>query len=104
MNCIVCGNPLLFDRVVFHCSCGAFVHAYCWDEHVLQAHQPSFETGSVNLDGEFIPRESKVEEQVSTVQVSGEQSPEERGPEEQSPEEQSSEEQSSEKEITPLLE
>jgi hypothetical protein len=70
----------------------------------LQAHQPSFETGSVNLDGEFIPRESKVEEQVSTVQVSGEQSPEERGPEEQSPEEQSSEEQSSEKEITPLLE
>jgi hypothetical protein len=104
MNCIVCGNPLLFDRVVFHCSCGAFVHAYCWDEHVLQAHQPSFETGSVNLDGEFIPRESKVEEQVSTVQVSGEQSPEEREPEEQSPEEQGSEEQSSEEEITPLLE
>jgi len=104
MNCIVCGNPLLFDRVVFHCSCGAFVHAYCWDEHVLQAHQPSFETGSVNLDGEFIPRESKVEEQVSTVQVSEEQSPEERGLEEQSPEEQGSEEQSSEEEITPLLE
>ena len=104
MNCIVCGNPLLFDRVVFHCSCGAFVHAYCWDEHVLQAHQPSFETGRVNLDGEFIPRESKVEEQVSTVQVAGEQSPEERGLEEQSPEEQGSEEQSSEEEITPLLE
>jgi hypothetical protein len=104
MNCIVCGNPLLFDRVVFHCSCGAFVHAYCWDEHVLQAHQPSFETGCVNLDGEFIPRESKVEEQVSMAQVSGEQSLEERGPEEQSPEEQSSEEQSSEEEITPLLE
>ena len=104
MNCIVCGNPLLFDRVVFHCSCGAFVHAYCWDEHVLQAHQPSFETGSVNLDGEFIPRESEVEEQVSTVQVSGKQSLEEREPEEQSPEEQGSEEQSSEEEITPLLE
>ena len=104
MNCTVCGNPLLFDRVVFHCSCGAFVHAYCWDEHVLQAHQPSFETGSVNLDGEFIPRESKVEDQVSTVQVSEEQSPEERGLEEQSPEEQGSEEQSSEEEITPLLE
>ena len=68
---------MLFDRVVFHCSCGAFVHAYCWDEHVLQAHQPSFEIGSVNLDGEFIARESKKEEQVSRAQVSGEQSPEE---------------------------
>ncbi|MEA1872230.1 MAG: hypothetical protein U9M91_02410 [Chloroflexota bacterium] len=94
MNCTVCGNPLLFDRVVFHCSCGAFVHAYCWDEHVLRAHQPSFEIGAVNLDGEFIARESKVEEQVSTAQVSGEQSPGERSPEEQSPEEQT----------TPLLE
>ena len=104
MNCIVCGNPLLYDRVVFHCSCGTFVHAYCWDEHVLQAHQPSFETGSVNLDGEFIPRESKVEEQVSTVQVSGEQGLEERGLEDQTPEKQSPEEQSSEEEITPLLE
>jgi len=89
MNCTVCGNPLLFDRVVFHCSCGAFVHAYCWDEHVLQAHQPSFEIGAVNLDGEFIARESKVEEEVSTAQAS----------EERSPEEQNSEEQ-----ITPLLE
>jgi hypothetical protein len=77
MNCTVCGNPLLFDRVVFHCSCGAFVHAYCWDEHVLQAHQPSFEIGTVNLDGEFIARESKREEPVSRAQVSGEQSPEE---------------------------
>ncbi len=77
MNCTVCGNPLLLDRVAFHCSCGAFVHAYCWDEHVLQAHQPSFEIGTVNLDGEFIARESKREEQVSRAQVSGEQSPEE---------------------------
>jgi hypothetical protein len=77
MNCIVCGNPLLFDRVVFHCSCGVFVHAYCWDEHVLQAHQPAFEIGSVNLDGEFRARESKIEEQVSSAPVSGEQSSEE---------------------------
>jgi len=89
MNCTVCGNPLLFDRVVFHCSCDAFVHAYCWDEHVLQAHQPSFEIGAVNLDSEFRARESKIEEQVSGAQVSEEQSPEE---------------QSSEEEITPLLE
>jgi hypothetical protein len=119
MNCTVCGSPLLFDRVVFHCSCGAFVHAYCWDEHVLQAHQPSFEIGSVNLDGEFIARESKVEEQVAVAEASEEQSPEEPSteqqsaeeqspeepsPEEQSPEEQSPEEQSSEEQTTPLLE
>ena len=77
MNCTVCGNPLLFDRVVFHCSCDAFVHAYCWDAHVLQAHQPAYEIGSVNLDGEFRARESKIEEQVSGAPVSGEQSSEE---------------------------
>ncbi len=77
MNCTVCGNPLLYDRVVFRCSCGVFTHAYCWDEHVLQAHRPSFEIGSVNLDGEFKPRESRAEEQAAKVQVSGEQSPEE---------------------------
>ena len=94
MNCAVCGNPLLFDRVVFHCSCDAFVHAYCWDEHVLQAHQPAFEIGTVNLDGEFRARESKIEEQVSGAQAS----------EEPGPEEPSLEEQSSEEEITPLLE
>jgi len=104
MNCIVCGNPLLFDRVVFHCACGAFVHAYCWDEHVLQAHQPSYEIGAVNLDGEFIPRESKIEEPVSTAEASEEPGPEELAPEEQSPEEQGPEEQSSEEQITPLLE
>ncbi|MGB5924553.1 MAG: hypothetical protein WBH01_00410 [Dehalococcoidia bacterium] len=78
MNCTVCGNPLLYDRAVFHCSCGAFMHAYCWDEHVLQAHRPPFEIGSVNLDGEFEARESSKEEQVSKVQVSGQQSSEER--------------------------
>jgi len=77
MNCTVCGNPLLFDRVVFHCAWGAFVHAYCWNEHILQAHQPAFEIGSVNLDGEFRARESKMEEQVSRAQVSGKQSSEE---------------------------
>jgi len=77
MNCTVCGNPLLYDRVVFHCSCGVFIHAYCWDEHVLQAHRPSFEIGTVNLDGEFTARESRMEEQVSRAPVSGEQSSEE---------------------------
>jgi len=77
MNCTVCGNPLIYDRTVFHCSCGAFLHAYCWDEHVLQAHRPSYEIGSVNLDGEFEVRESRKEEQVFKVQVAGEHSSEE---------------------------
>jgi len=89
MNCIVCGNPLLYDRVVFHCACGVFVHAYCWDEHVLQAHQPSFEIGAVNLDGEFRARESQMKEQISEVQIS---------------EEQMLEEQNQEERTTPLLE
>jgi len=76
MNCTVCGNPLIYDRAVFHCSCGVFIHSYCWDEHVLQAHKPPFEIGSVNLDGEFKARENKVEEKTSRAQVSGEQSSE----------------------------
>lgn len=80
MNCTVCGNPLLFDRAVFHCSCGAFVHSYCWSEHVLQAHQPAFEIGTVNLDGEFKARENKIEKQAAKAQVSGEQSSEQTRP------------------------
>jgi len=63
MNCAVCGGPLPFGRAIFHCSCGVFVHAYCWEQHVLQAHQPAFETGTVDLNDEF--RVSRVE----TVQV-----------------------------------
>jgi len=77
MNCTVCGNPLLYDRVVFHCSCGVFTHSYCWDQHVLQAHRPPYEIGSVNLDGEFKARESRAEEQVAKAQVSAEQGPKE---------------------------
>jgi len=77
MNCTVCGNPLIYDRAVFHCSCGVFVHSYCWDQHVLQAHRPSFEIGSVNLDGEFIVRESRKQEQVSIAQATTEESSEE---------------------------
>ena len=65
MKCAVCGNSLLFDRVVFHCSCKAFVHAYCWNEHILKAHQPAFEIGSVNLDEEFKVRKSETEEKIS---------------------------------------
>lgn len=69
MNCSVCGNPLLFDRTVFHCTCGVFVHAYCWNEHVLRAHQPAFEIGSVDLNGEFKARENKIEKESSKEQV-----------------------------------
>ena len=69
MNCTVCGNPLLFDRVVFHCSCGAFVHAYCWDKHVLQAHKPAFEVGSIDLNDEFRPKRSEIEEETTVRQV-----------------------------------
>ena len=76
MNCTVCGNPLIYDRTVFHCSCGVFVHAYCWDEHVLQAHRPSFEIGNVNLDGEFVATETRREETVSRPQVPSQQTSE----------------------------
>ena len=69
MNCTVCGNALVFDRVVFHCSCGAFIHAYCWDNHVLQAHQPSFEKGSVDIYGEFKVRETKIMKQTSEEHI-----------------------------------
>ena len=69
MNCTVCGNPLLFDRVVFHCSCGAFVHAYCWNQHVLQAHKPGFEVGTVDLNDEFRPRKNEIEEKTLVEHV-----------------------------------
>ena len=78
MNCTECGNPLIYDRTVFQCSCGAFIHAYCWNEHVLHAHRPSFEIGSVNLDGEFKARETRREEQILKMQVSRDRSSEEK--------------------------
>ena len=62
MNCAVCGNPVLCGRAIFHCSCGVFVHAYCWEKHIAQAHQPIFEIGIIGLNGEFIA--NKEEEQV----------------------------------------
>lgn len=68
MNCSVCGGPLLFSRVAFRCSCGAYVHAYCLDKHILLAHRPDFEEGRVDLNGDFQPMEEKVE----TTRASGE--------------------------------
>jgi len=53
MNCSVCGSPLLFDRVVFRCECGTYVHAYCADKHIINAHRPEMEEGYADLNGEF---------------------------------------------------
>lgn len=80
MNCTVCGNPLIYDRSVIHCSCGVFVHTHCWDEHVLQAHRPSYEIGSVNLDGEFKARETRKEQLLVKTPASAEQGSEEKAP------------------------
>ncbi len=55
MNCSVCGKPLLFNRVAFKCSCGAYVHAYCLDQHILEAHRPQVEEGHVDLNSDFHP-------------------------------------------------
>jgi len=68
MNCAVCGNPLLCSRAVFHCSCGVFLHAYCWEKHVLQVHQPNFEVGTVDLDGQFRTSGTEIE-QASSEQI-----------------------------------
>ncbi len=56
MNCSACGSPLQFDRVVFRCSCDAFVHAYCVDKHIVKAHRPEMEEGYADLNGEFHPK------------------------------------------------
>jgi len=55
MNCSVCGKPLLLNRVAFKCSCGAYVHAYCLDQHILEAHRPEVEQGYVDLNSDFHP-------------------------------------------------
>jgi hypothetical protein len=47
---------------------------------VLQAHQPAFEIGTVNLDGEFKAGENKIEKQAAKAQVSGEQNSEQTRP------------------------
>ena len=70
MNCAVCGSPLAFDRVVFRCSCGVFVHSYCWDNHVLEAHKPIFEMGTISLNDEFKPIENKMSDEIEDEQIS----------------------------------
>ncbi len=60
MNCTECGNALLLDRVIFRCSCGAYVHAYCADNHIVHAHRPGFQEGFVDLNGDFHLKEEPV--------------------------------------------
>ncbi len=62
MNCRVCGTSLFPGRAVFNCSCGAFIHAYCWEKHVLEAHEPPFAVGTISMDDEFSPNKTEAEE------------------------------------------
>ena len=68
MDCAVCGNELLCDRAVFHCSCGVYLHAHCWNKHVIQAHQPEFEIGVINLNGEFEVRSAKENTEATSTE------------------------------------
>jgi hypothetical protein len=70
MNCRICGNPLFAGRATFRCSCGAITHGYCWEKHVLQTHEPSFEVGTVDLDGLFvIPPAAEVEDEAAPAMI-----------------------------------
>lgn len=81
MNCSVCGSPLLFDRVVFKCSCGAYVHAYCINKHIVDSHRPEMEEGYADLNGEFHPKyqpaPAPVAEAVTAELISAEDEEEE---------------------------
>ncbi len=68
MNCSVCGSPLLFDRVVFHCECGAYVHAYCADKHIIESHRPEMDEGHADLNGDFHLKYQPVDEAVVGVE------------------------------------
>ncbi len=59
MSCRVCGNPLFPGRAVFRCYCGAHLHSYCWEKHILESHRPTYSVGTITVDGEFIPRTSE---------------------------------------------
>jgi len=69
MNCSVCGKPLLFNRVAFKCSCGAYVHAYCLDQHILEAHRPEAEEGYVDLNSDFHPVKAVEPEPEAVTEV-----------------------------------
>lgn len=73
MNCAECGSALLLDRVIFRCSCGAYVHAYCADNHIIHAHRPDFEEGCVDLNGDFhLKKEPVVVADLAAPEAEGE--------------------------------
>jgi hypothetical protein len=86
MNCSLCGSPLLFDRVVFRCQCGGYVHAYCADKHILTSHRPEMEEGSADLNGDFHLKYQPKAELVAVVEaITGPavESPEDEGADEE---------------------
>ena len=69
MNCSVCGNQIHAGRAMFKCSCGSYMHAQCWEKHVVLEHSPQLVIGTVTLDGDFLPQrpevtEEKIEEEI----------------------------------------
>jgi len=66
MDCAVCGNELLSDRAVFFFFCGVYVHSHCWNKHVLQAHQPEFVIGILDMNGEFKVRPAKEDNETAS--------------------------------------
>ena len=68
MNCAFCGNELLSDRAIFHCSCGVYLHAHCWNKHVLQAHQPEFEVGVLDMNGIFEIRVAEEDDEATPTE------------------------------------
>lgn len=71
MNCDICGNPLLYKRVVFRCQYRALIHAYSWEKHVTQSHTPRFTPGYVALNDKFRPRKPEIEESRAQVEKAG---------------------------------
>jgi hypothetical protein len=62
MNCRVCGCPLFAGRTVFSCSCGSMTHAECWEKHIVESHKPAYTTGTITIQGEFVPRSAETEQ------------------------------------------
>lgn len=52
--CDVCKVPMK-GWLARRCDCGAIVHAYCWEKHVLSIHGPGSVYGYVTPKGEFKP-------------------------------------------------
>lgn len=51
-KCGVCWKPF-YGWSVRRCDCGATVHSYCWEKHVVQDHSPGFTVGYVDSEGKF---------------------------------------------------